>query len=46
MCIIYLHTKFHMPNSNGSLIIAIKPEVESRFYAAAILLPYNLLPKT
>jgi hypothetical protein len=25
MCMIYLHTKFHVPNSSNSSIVAIKP---------------------
>jgi len=29
---------FHIPISNGSLVIAIKPEAKYRFHAAAILL--------
>jgi hypothetical protein len=39
---ICLHTKFHVPNSNNLLIVAIKPKVKYRFYAAAILLSYIL----
>jgi len=26
----YLHTKFHLPLSNGSLAIAMKPKVEGK----------------
>jgi hypothetical protein len=38
MCIIYLHTKFHMSNSSGSLVIAIKPKTKHIFDATFILL--------
>jgi hypothetical protein len=42
---IYLHVKFHIPNSNNSLVIAIKPEAKYRFHAVAILLSYILQKK-
>jgi len=38
----YLHTKYRLPFSNGSLVIAIKPQANYRFRAAAILLFYSL----
>jgi hypothetical protein len=41
---IYLRAKFHVPDSNGSLTIAIKPKDEYRFHAATILL-CNMLRK-
>jgi hypothetical protein len=44
----HLHTKFHVPNSNGSLTITIKLKAKYRFHAAAVLLFYivdkNILP--
>jgi hypothetical protein len=40
---IYCHTKFHMPNSYGSLVIAIKPKTKYRFHAAAML--FHILQK-
>jgi hypothetical protein len=43
-CIIYLSTKFHMPDSNGSLVIVIKPKAVCRFRASAIFFSY-ILPK-
>jgi hypothetical protein len=33
MSIIYPHTKFHMPRSNGPLVIAVKLKAKSRFFA-------------
>jgi hypothetical protein len=40
MVMIYLHTKFHMPNSNGSLVIGIKHKIKytHRYHRAAMLL--------
>jgi hypothetical protein len=35
--IIHLHIIFHMPCSNDSLVIAIRPKARYRFHAAAIL---------
>jgi len=39
---ICFHTKFHMPSSDGSLVIAIKPKTKFRLRAAAMLLLYIL----
>jgi len=36
----YLHTKFHMPSSNGSLVITIKLKTNYTFHAATIPLSY------
>jgi hypothetical protein len=33
---IYLRTKYHMPSSYGSCVIAIKPKVKNSFHTAAI----------
>jgi hypothetical protein len=38
----YLHTKLHMPNSNGLVVITIKPKVKLRFHSDAILTSYIL----
>jgi hypothetical protein len=35
-----INIKFHLPNSNRSLVIAIKPKAKHRVYRAAILLPH------
>jgi hypothetical protein len=35
---IYLRAKFHLPTSNGSLIIAIRPKAKAKFRMAAKLL--------
>jgi hypothetical protein len=47
MWMLYLHIKFHMPNSSGSLVIDIrpKPKYTHTFCSAAIYLSY-LLQKT
>jgi len=37
MFTIYLHTKFHMPSSKGSLVTAFKLKTKYRFQAANIL---------
>jgi hypothetical protein len=37
MCMIYFHTKFHMPNSNDSLVIVNKSKPKYIFHASAIL---------
>jgi hypothetical protein len=42
MCMICLHAKSYVPNSNSLLIVVIKPKAKYRFYAAAILLSYFL----
>jgi hypothetical protein len=42
MCIIYFHTTFHMPSSNGPLIITTKTKAKYTFQAAATLLFYTL----
>lgn len=44
-CIIYLHTKFHMRDPNGSLVIVIKPKATHRFHTAAIFFSYLLQKK-
>jgi hypothetical protein len=31
MCMLYLRTKFHMPNSGDSLVVAVKPKVNTYF---------------
>jgi hypothetical protein len=41
MYMIYLHTKFHVSNSNGSSGTAIKLEAKYRFHAATTLLSYS-----
>jgi len=38
---IFLRTKCHSPNYSVLLIIALKPQVEERFYTAALLLFYS-----
>jgi hypothetical protein len=35
---IYVHTTFHMPGSNGPSVIATKPTAKYRLHATAILL--------
>jgi hypothetical protein len=42
MCIIYLHAKLNIFNSNGLLIIVIKLKNKFTFQARAILLSYIL----
>jgi hypothetical protein len=42
VCMIYLRAKFHLPDSNGSLVITVKPIDKYRFPAAAFLLSYTL----
>jgi hypothetical protein len=37
MLTIYLHTKLHMPRSNGSLGIAVKMKAKDNFRTAAML---------
>jgi len=37
MDMICLHNKFHMPSSNGPLVIATKPKTECMFHAAAMV---------
>jgi hypothetical protein len=37
MVVICLHTKFHMPSSNGSLVIATKPKTKYTFHAEVTL---------
>jgi hypothetical protein len=39
---IYLHAKFHMPSSSGSLAITIKPKVKCTFCTAVMLKLYAL----
>jgi hypothetical protein len=39
---IHLHTKFHVPNSSGSSIIAMKPKDKEDFRAVAMLVFYIL----
>jgi hypothetical protein len=39
---LYLHTEFHIPCSNGSLVIDIKPKARNRFRAASLMLLYIL----
>jgi hypothetical protein len=37
-CMIYIHTKFHIPNSNGSTkIITMKSEAKENFRTKAML---------
>jgi len=33
----YLHTRFHMPSSSGSLVITIRPKPEYRLHVTAML---------
>jgi len=40
--IIYLHTKFYIPNSNRSLVITVKLKGKYRFCAAVMLMFYIL----
>jgi hypothetical protein len=42
---VYLHVKFHIPNSDSSLMIAINPKARYRFHGVAILLSYILEKK-
>jgi hypothetical protein len=37
-----IHTKFHIPTSNVSLVIAIRPESTYRLYASAMVMFYTL----
>jgi hypothetical protein len=41
-CMIYMRTKFHIPNFNGSSIIGIIPKLKYIFYAASIFLSHTL----
>jgi hypothetical protein len=38
MFVVYLHTKFHIPSSSCSLIIAIKLKAEENFHIAVMVL--------
>jgi len=38
----YLHTKFHIPSSNSSLIVTVKQKLNENFHLASILLFYVL----
>jgi hypothetical protein len=40
MVLVYAHTIFHTPSSNGSLVITIKPKIKYTFHAAATLFLY------
>jgi len=42
LIMVCVHTKFHMPSSNSSLVIAIKPRTKYRCRAAGISLHYIL----
>jgi len=42
MVMMCIHTKFHIPDSNGSLVTAIKLKYKYRFHAAILLLFYIL----
>lgn len=42
MCMIYQCAKFHMPNRNASLSIAVKSNAKCRYYAAATTLTCTL----
>jgi hypothetical protein len=44
MFIAYLHLKFHITNSNESLVIAIQREVEEKFRLEAMLY-FHILQK-
>jgi len=37
MFTVHLHTKFHMPNTNGSLLIINTPKYKHRFHVAIML---------
>lgn len=39
VCMIYFYTKFHVPNSNNSLVIGNISKIKCLFYAPAILYP-------
>jgi hypothetical protein len=41
----YLRTKFHVPSSNDSLVIAIKPKAKENVRKVAMLLFYILYIK-
>jgi hypothetical protein len=43
---IYLHTQFHMPRSNGSLVIAIKLQAKYIFHSDAMLFYFLQKAKT
>lgn len=45
MFMAYLHTKFHVRNSNGSLVTAIQLKVKCTFHAAAMLFHSLLVQK-
>jgi hypothetical protein len=38
MFVIYLHIKFHIPNSNGPLVINVKLKTKLKFCKATMLL--------
>jgi hypothetical protein len=42
MFMVLLHTKFHMPSSNGSLVIVVKLKAKENVRTAAMLLFYSL----
>jgi hypothetical protein len=39
----HLQTKYHIPSSNNSLVMAFEPNVKSRFHETAMLL-FHILP--
>jgi hypothetical protein len=43
---IYLRIIFHMSSNSDSIVTAIKPKAEYRFFAAAVLLFYSLQKNT
>jgi hypothetical protein len=45
MFVIYVQTKFFMPSSSNSLVIAIKQKSKYTLHAAAILVFYYILQK-
>jgi hypothetical protein len=46
MCMLSLSTRFYMHNTNGSLVIAVKPKRKYTFHAVAIFLSYILPQKS
>jgi len=46
MFMIHLHTKFHTPRSNDSLVTNVKPESKYRLHSAIMLLLFYTLQKT
>jgi hypothetical protein len=42
ICVIYLYTKFYIPNSSGLLINALKPKAKCRIQGASNMLAYIL----